>query len=146
MGPVVVGIDGSEAAAEALRVAVEEARLHEARVVAVHVWHVPVGEYLSGFPPPVEELERLARRARRVLAAAVRDVDAEQVLVEADSAGPALVEEAAARDASLLVVGSRGHGAARSLVEGSVSRYCGTHAGCPVLVVHPHAVPATPAA
>jgi nucleotide-binding universal stress UspA family protein len=78
----------------------------------------------------------------------VRDLDVrvEQVLVEADAAGPALVAEAAAREAQLLVVGSRGHGAARALVEGSVSRYCSTHARCPVLVVHPRAVRATPAA
>lgn len=142
MRPVVVGIDGSDAAAPALRAAIDEARLHGAPVVAVHVWHVPVGEYLAGFAPPPDEPALRAECARQLLAAAVGDEEVEQVLVESDAPGPALVAAAAARDAQLLVVGARGLGAFRGLVEGSVSRYCSTHARCPVLVVHRPAPPA----
>lgn len=136
MGPVVVGIDGSDASAAALRAALAEAALREAPVVAVHVWHVPVGEYVSGFPPPPAEVAQLAERARRLLAAAVGDAPVEGVLLERDAVGPALVAEAGMRGAGLLVVGCRGLGAVRGLVLGSVSRYCTTHAACPVLVVH----------
>lgn len=146
MGPVVVGIDGSEAAAEALRVAVEEARLRDTSVAAVHVWHAPVGEYLSGFPPDPDELERLAAAARALLARAVAGADVEAVLLERDGVGAALVDEAARREASLLVVGSRGLGPVRGLLAGSVGLYCTTHAHCPVLVVHLPAVRAIPAA
>jgi nucleotide-binding universal stress UspA family protein len=135
MGPVVVGIDGSDESAAALRVALAEARLRGLPVVAVHVWHVPALEYLSGYPPLAGEVARLEHEARWLLAESVGDAPVEQVLVERDAVGRALVDEAAERRAELLVVGCRGLGRMRGLV-GSVSRFCSTHAGCPVLVVH----------
>jgi nucleotide-binding universal stress UspA family protein len=39
--------------------------------------------------------------------------------------------------ADLLVLGSRGRGAMRSALMGSVALHCTTHARCPVVVVHP---------
>jgi hypothetical protein len=47
--------------------------------------------------------------------------------------GPVLVE--AAKDADLLVVGTRGLGAVGRLVLGSVSNYCSHHARCPIAVI-----------
>jgi nucleotide-binding universal stress UspA family protein len=52
--------------------------------------------------------------------------------------GPAaevLVERSGAAD--LLVVGSRGRGALRGLLLGSVALHAAMHASCPVTVVHP---------
>src|SRR5918995_507309 len=39
---IVVGVDGSEGAAEALRWALGEARLRRAKVLVVHAWTVPL--------------------------------------------------------------------------------------------------------
>ena len=41
----------------------------------------------------------------------------------------------AAKDADLLVVGSRGHGGFTEVLLGSVSQHCVQHAGCPVLIL-----------
>ena len=54
------------------------------------------------------------------------------VVVEGHPA-PALVD--ASRGASLLVVGSRGHGEFAGMLLGSVSEHCVTKAHCPVLVL-----------
>src|SRR5699024_7884520 len=49
-------------------------------------------------------------------------------------AAPVLTETS--REASLLVVGSRGHGSFYGVLLGSVSQRCAVHASCPVLIVH----------
>lgn len=51
-------------------------------------------------------------------------------------AAPVLIE--ASRNADLLVVGTRGHGAVATMFLGSVSHHCVQHASCPTVVVrHP---------
>jgi nucleotide-binding universal stress UspA family protein len=59
-------------------------------------------------------------------------VQYEERVVEGQ-AGNVLLEES--RGAAMLVVGSRGHGAFRELLLGSVSRQVVQHARCPVVVV-----------
>ena len=60
------------------------------------------------------------------------DVDVTTHQAEED---PRRALDEASRYADLLVVGSRGRGAARSAVLGSVSRHVVEHAHCPVVVV-----------
>jgi nucleotide-binding universal stress UspA family protein len=57
------------------------------------------------------------------------------VTTEAVEGQAAAVLLHAARDADLLVVGSRGLGGFRGLLLGSVSQQCVDHAPCPVVVV-----------
>jgi nucleotide-binding universal stress UspA family protein len=142
-GQIVVGVDGSELGAAALRWAVEEAGLRDATVVAVHAWtFVPsaaIGEpAMMSIPTgdPVGELDAEQKAAQAVLddaAASVPEgVDVEPRLVES-APGDALV--AAARDAQLVVVGSRGRGGLSAALLGSVSHHVVQHAPCPVVVV-----------
>jgi nucleotide-binding universal stress UspA family protein len=145
-GVIVVGVDGSPSSIAALRFAAEEARLREARIVAVHAWTYvpppPVGEpglmaAASADYPGYLEAERDA--AEKELRAALdatfrreRDLELEERLLEGD-AGEVLVAEA--EEATLLVVGSRGRGELVSVLLGSVSSHVVHHATCPVVVV-----------
>jgi nucleotide-binding universal stress UspA family protein len=141
---IVVGVDGSDTSKDALRWAIEEARLRKARVVALNAWQVPpvapdIGP-LGGSAVPyelVEMLPRLEEAARRVVEEAVQevaggtDIEVEAVAVEGP---PARTLVDAARDADLLVVGSRGHGGFTGLLLGSVSLHVVQHAPCPAVI------------
>ena len=121
-GPIVVGVDGSSASAEALRLGLREARLRAARVRAVHVWH---GDE--------EQARRLLAGAVAAVAGEAGDVEVEQVLHEDVSAAAALAEESVG--AALLVLGTRGRGGLHELLDGSISFDTRRHAACPVMIV-----------
>jgi nucleotide-binding universal stress UspA family protein len=71
---IVVGVDGSGGARDALRLALEEARFRRAAVRVVAAWHVPVAAYGGAFVPPdpalVAEPDPDARRAAVAASAA----------------------------------------------------------------------------
>ncbi|EFC80422.1 universal stress protein [Parafrankia sp. EUN1f] len=136
-GPVVVGVDGSAASVTALRVAAAQARSRETSLRVVHSWFpaAPLypGTYV-GLDVPI--LEKAARALLDDRVAQVQadntDLRIERVLVE-DAAASGLLRMST--DASLLVVGARGHGGFAGLLLGSVSHQCVHHADCPVAVV-----------
>ena len=131
-GGLVVGVDGSDGSRRALHWALEEARVRGASVRAVLVW-----SYLDqpdGFDAAYGEDDARQRLDRAVdeVASEIGDVDLERIVV-CDLPARALLE--AARDADLLVVGSRGAGGFKGLLLGSVSQQVVQHAPCPVVVV-----------
>jgi nucleotide-binding universal stress UspA family protein len=140
---LVVGIDGSAGARNALRWAIAEARVRGAILDVVHAWHPP---YLGGHPyaVPAPDPDLYEGAARQVLHEAVAGEDTsglsqpvEEVLTLAGSAASALLE--ASKGADLVVVGSRGLGGFGELLLGSVSHQVAHHAPCPVVVVPPGA-------
>lgn len=162
MGRIVVGVDGSQASHDALRWALAEAELRGAELHVVHVYG-PIGEespYAASYAyaPDVHTVDRLSEderrwreerqatvhdRARRVVADVVSNVGADasdvsvhQEVIAGSRSAPALIERA--RNADLLVVGSRGRGGFKGLLLGSVSQQCVQHAPCPVVVIRPH--------
>ena len=52
MGTIVVGVDGSDGSLQALRWAIDEARLRGARLVAVHAWLAPYAPAMPGVGAP----------------------------------------------------------------------------------------------
>lgn len=141
MGTIVVGVDGSEESKEALRFALDEARLRQANLRIVHAWRFYAGG-LGGeliWPPSREAEGEIGREQEEWLDGLVRDVVAEAADVEIAQSVvegvPAPVLLQAAQDAELLVVGSRGHGGFAGLLLGSVSQQCAQHAPCPVVIV-----------
>jgi nucleotide-binding universal stress UspA family protein len=128
---VLVGIDHSAQSRGALRWAVEEAALHDAPVVPVHVHqHVVTGEECVDLPN-LEQAERSSLRAAAAQAGAgVRAAEPEVVIGH-----PAAGLEGLADPADLLVVGSRGRGGFAGLLLGSTSTQLAQHAHAVVVVV-----------
>jgi nucleotide-binding universal stress UspA family protein len=142
VGTIVVGMDGSEGSIEALRFAIEEARLRGATLKAVSAWHVPPAVYGAGWLAPadadLDEYRKLAEsalsRSLEAAGASAAGVDVAPVVREGQPSD-VLLEEA--HTAELLVVGTRGLGGFKGLLLGSVSQQVAHHAACPVVVVPP---------
>jgi nucleotide-binding universal stress UspA family protein len=144
MKMIVLGVDGSETAKEALTLAAREAELHDARLRIVVVWQLSSLVYGGGFVAFDEETygalrdraQSVADAAGAAVAELAPEVDYETVVLEGQPAEALL---GASEDADLVVVGSRGLGGFKRLMLGSVSDQVVHHAACPVLVVHPKA-------
>ncbi len=142
-GSIVVGIDGSDTAREAVRQAIELARLTGARI-----------ELVSAYEPVTDA--RLRQDAVQVPADLEwminprEDVDAtlEQAAEEARGAGvavevfprqgdpaDAILDVAEERRADLIVVGNKGMTGARRFLLGSVPNRVAHHAPCSVLII-----------
>src|SRR5687767_9639567 len=121
MATIIVGVDGSDGAAEALRWALGEARLRGADVRVVHAWSVPLVLSIPsadafGVPEPAGSMDQvgtaLRKEADNVLEASLKGVEADDVTIEGEvvEGKAAQVVNEAARNADLLVVGTRGLG------------------------------------
>jgi len=137
---IVVGFDGSPGAEAALRFAAEEATLRGLPLRIVCAWEPRAATYVGeAFAPTADAFLDAEHRAEETLRSAVElaaslGVQAEGVSIEGHPATK-LIEQA--RDATLLVVGSRGYGTAASLLLGSVSQRLAHHTPCPLVIVPP---------
>lgn len=144
-GTIVVGVDGSPASEHAVLWAAEEAHLQNRLLTLVHAKaRVSPGElaWLSqaGIPPHQvnreidEDAEQIVERARSLAADRFRDLRVESVVGYGDARKQLLD---LAGDASMVVVGTRGHGPVVGLLLGSVSSALVRHSAIPVAVVRP---------
>jgi nucleotide-binding universal stress UspA family protein len=137
---VVVGVDGSAESVAALKWAAHYAEATGATVQAILAWHYPAA---AGVPPVGVAPERVhaesEHRMAEALGGAVSQASTAYPGAQIESktlyGHPAETLIDASEEASLLVVGSRGHGAFRGMLLGSVSIHCVTGAHCPVVVV-----------
>jgi nucleotide-binding universal stress UspA family protein len=126
-GPVrhiVVGVDGSSAAATALDWACEEASLHRADLLVIHSRIDDISRAEAGCV-----LDLAVNECRERTGVTVRGVLAE------GSPVPALIE--ASRAADIVAIGSRGRSGFKTAVFGSVALSVAESADCPVAVTHP---------
>ena len=135
--PVVVGVDGSEQSKSALGWAARYARATSAPLRVVIAWYLPNNYDWSVPLPDPWDPESDARKVledemAEVLGAAAPDLELSTSVVEGH---PAQVLTEASKQASLVVVGSRGRGQFSGMLLGSVSGFLTTHARCPVVVM-----------
>ncbi len=138
---ILVGVDRSEHARVALEQAIDLARAEGAAMTVLVAYSgviqwgpapLPpdaVDEYLTGVQDDAKAL------AAEVAARIPADLAAQMLVVDGSPA-PALLDQAAAGNHDLIVVGSRGRGDASSLLLGSVSHAVLHHSRVPVLIVH----------
>jgi nucleotide-binding universal stress UspA family protein len=133
---ILVGVDGSPGSDAALEWAVEEAFRCSAELTLVHGWTYPYVGPRTGISEPRNEMRLDAMRTLEASAKLAKDLApslrCHPIVCEQ---GPAAAILASAREADLVVVGSRGLGGFASLVMGSVSRTVLQHSPVPVVVV-----------
>jgi nucleotide-binding universal stress UspA family protein len=132
---IVVGVDGSAESAAALSWAVDEARLREARLNIVHAFPALVSFFGQTAHEYYPQVEKDAHEQFDAVLAAAPPMDGLEVTHTLLPGNPAEVLVNESEGATLLVVGSRGHGGFRGMLLGSVSIHCTQLAHCPVLVV-----------
>ena len=140
---IVVGTDGSETAAEAVRQAVDLAKLAWARLSIVSAYE-PVSkrrlqDEQAGAPADVQYEIGPREDVNLVLDAAAaaakqEGIDVQTHPVEADPA-EAILNVAEETDADLIVVGNKGMTGARRFLLGSVPNNVSHHAPCSVIIV-----------
>jgi nucleotide-binding universal stress UspA family protein len=130
---LVVGVDGSPASRCALRWAVRQAELTGGAITAITAWGYPIfyGMEAAG------AFDDIQHAAEQTLAETVAQTSHPAVTIHQEvtqgHAAEALLE--AAKNADLLVIGSRGHGGFAGILLGSVSQHCAQHSACPVVIV-----------
>ena len=141
--PVVVGVDGSDAAINAAKWAIDEAISRDVPLRLVHVTHI------EGQPAASEDEFRLeVQYAESSLRAATAAVEAtgKHVKIETEIlwGSPANVLINESRNASMVCVGSVGIGTIASELMASTAASLAENAYCPVAIIrYPHNPPAS---
>lgn len=137
---IVVGVDASEEAKDALRWAARYASFVGAKVEVVHAWH-RAEEYawLQNLPPPASPTQVASEALAQVVDEVIGTDAALDVTTAVIEGHAAKVLTEAARGASLLVVGNRGFGGFDGLLVGSISEQCAAHAPCSVVIIRRNA-------
>lgn len=134
-GGVVVGVDGSVASQTALLWAANYAEKFDVGLEAVLSYQLGS---LHGYPIPDVDDDGKNKAIKELHDSIVATLGEDSGTVETVVRRPApLALLKAAKNAALLVLGTRGRGAFSGMLLGSVSQHCVQHAPCPVVVVPP---------
>jgi nucleotide-binding universal stress UspA family protein len=140
MPGILVGLDGSKAAHDALEWAVKHSALEHLPLNVLAVHEVARSAWSGNpiiYPEDRAEEDTARQAAQEAVNATISKlgVQPESVTVTTVSGQPAQALIDASGNADLVVVGSRGAGGFASLLLGSVSSKVVHHAACPVVVV-----------
>jgi len=141
---ILIPTDGSELSQRAVRMALDLAKLHRARVTGIHVipdYHLLIA-YEGAFDPVTEERieEEAKTRAEGYLAFVRRSAEeagipCDTVCETSDHPYDAILKTVDARGCDLIVMTSHGRKGLAAVLLGSETRKVLTHAKIPILVV-----------
>ena len=145
---ILVGLDGSEGSAAALRWAIDLAKVTGAEVMAAHVFELPasipvpmagggplgVAAEASTFEESVRERVKSTFRTEWCAPLEAAGIRYRELFGDG-RAGPTLLETAERENADLIVTGRRGRTTLAELLAGSVSQYLVHRARQPVVVI-----------
>jgi nucleotide-binding universal stress UspA family protein len=137
---ILVSVDGSPDAEQALTEAIDLAESEHTRLTLITaVTQLPATAYVTVGEEVGQLLEDAHAEAEAILRRARERVPDDVSVTAALSEQPirvALIEQIAEGHHDLVVMGSRGRGAVRAALLGSVSHYVLHHSPVPVLIVH----------
>jgi nucleotide-binding universal stress UspA family protein len=140
---ILVGVDGSPSAKVAVEWAARDAAMRDVPLTLVHILNPPSVMTFPEVPLPAgyaqwqeEQADDLIREALEVVEESTGKAGPPEVTTEVipGATVPTLVE--LTKEAAMIVVGCRGHGAFLRRLLGSVSSGLVHHAHCPVAVIH----------
>lgn len=135
---VLVAVDGSELATEAVRVAADLASRAGGELAIVSVFDPRVVMSIEGGPSALDLIGILRDDARRAVDEAAKEAAAcppVERMVREGSPGTEIRAAAAEWKADLIAIGTHGRGGLKRLLLGSTAEAVVRHAPCPVLVV-----------
>lgn len=141
-------VDGSESSVKAADQAIEMAKKHDARLIALNVVVSQLGyAYSSGAfglvtPSTINDLlDKSKQEAKKWFDDIEKKADAQGVTFKTEmvasptSVVPAIVDYADKNKVDLIVIGTKGRSGFTKLLLGSVASGVVTYASCPVMVV-----------
>jgi len=141
---ILIPTDGSELSQRAVKIGIELAILHQARITGIHVipdYHLLIA-YEGAFDPVTEERieEEAKARADSYLSfvrnsAAAAGVACEAVCETSDHPYDAILKAAESQGCDLILMTSHGRKGLAAVLLGSETRKVLTHAKIPVLIV-----------
>ena len=134
---IILGVDGSEAGWRALKYARNMAEKYDAKLIMVHAY--PRTSDLHDCDGYDNLLFERKNNGQKIIETGRKLIGASTIAVEEDllegPAADAILSVVQVRHADLVVIGSRGMGAIKGMIFGSVATKVTHHADCPVMIV-----------
>jgi nucleotide-binding universal stress UspA family protein len=134
---IIIGVDGSEAGWRALKYARNMAEKYDAKLIMVHAY--PRTSDLHDCDGYDNLLFERKSSGQKIIETGRKLIGASPIAVEEDllegPAADAILSVVQVRHADLVVIGSRGMGAIKGMIFGSVATKVSHHADCPVMIV-----------
>jgi nucleotide-binding universal stress UspA family protein len=143
---ILVAVDGSPDADEALTQAIDLAESEHTRLTLITgVQKLPSVVYIGLTAAPLAQIDADARSQAEAVLRSARDRVPDDIPVTTiltdQPIRAALIEQIRQGKHDLVAIGSRGRGAVRATLLGSVSHYVLNHSPIPALIVHARAKP-----